>query len=58
MATYKMCKKCKKVVEMIKTIDSSFGYDTTIYTCPNCGHEEIQQINRVHYGNDKYERRM
>lgn len=56
MATYKMCKKCKKVVEMIKTTDSSFGYDTTYYVCPNCGHEEIEQINRIHYGNDAYKK--
>lgn len=53
MATYKMCKKCKKVVEMIKDTSSDFGYDTTIYKCPNCGHIETNQINRVHYGNDE-----
>ena len=56
MATYKMCKGCKKVVEMIKETNSDFGYDTTIYKCPECGHEDKQQINRVHYGNDEYKK--
>lgn len=54
MATYKMCKKCKQVVEMKKESNSDFGYDTTYYTCPNCGHNTVEQINRVHYGNDEY----
>lgn len=39
---------------MIKTTDSSFGYDTTYYKCPNCGHIDKEQINRIHYGNDEY----
>lgn len=56
MATLKMCKKCKKVVEMIKTTDVSFGYDTTYYTCPNCGYESREQVNRIHYGNDEYKK--
>lgn len=56
MATYKMCKGCKKVVEMIKTRNSDFGYDTTTYTCPECGYIDKEQINRVHYGNDEYKR--
>lgn len=52
MATFKMCKKCKQVVEMIKSYNGEFGYDTTYYKCPKCGHVETQQINRIHYGND------
>lgn len=52
MATFKMCKKCKQVVEMKKTYSGEGGYDTTYYTCPNCGYIETQQINRIHYGND------
>jgi RNase P subunit RPR2 len=48
-----MCKKCKKVVEMKIQITSEFGYDTTYYTCPECGNIEKSQINRVHYGNDE-----
>lgn len=56
MATIKICKKCKQAVEMIKTTDSSFGYDTTYFTCPNCGYETKEQINRVHYGNDEYKK--
>lgn len=52
MSTLKMCKQCKKVVEVIKEKNSDFGYDTTIYKCPNCGYVEKQQINRIHYGND------
>lgn len=39
---------------MIKTKDSSFGYDTTFYQCPKCGYIETSQVNRIHYGNDKY----
>lgn len=54
MVTFKMCKNCKEVVEMIKTTDSSFGYDTTYYKCPNCGYVDKEQINRIHYGNDEY----
>lgn len=49
-----MCKKCKKVVEMVKTKSNDFGYETTVYKCPECGYVETQQINKVHYGNDKY----
>ena len=52
MATYKMCKGCKQVVEMIKETKYNFGYDTTIYKCPKCGYVEKSQINMVHYGND------
>ena len=54
MTTFKMCKNCKEVVEMLKTTDSSFGYDITYYKCPNCGYVDKEQINRIHYGNDEY----
>lgn len=37
---------------MIKKTNGNFGYDTTYYTCPKCGHVDKEQINRVHYGND------
>lgn len=51
--TLKVCKKCGKVVAMNKEMQNGFGYDTTIYTCPKCGHIETEQINKIHYGNDE-----
>lgn len=52
MATLKMCKNCRKVVEVKKTTKFENGCDITIYECPECGHIETQSINTVHYGND------
>lgn len=53
MATFKMCKKCHQVVEMIKKSSYHDGWDDTYYTCSNCGYVDKEQINRVHYGNDE-----
>lgn len=41
---------------MVKHTNSDFGYDTTQYVCPNCGNSMVEQINRVHYGNDEYKK--
>lgn len=56
MATYKICKKCNQVAEMIKKVEHDGGYENTYYTCSKCGHIEKQQINKIHYGNDEIKR--
>lgn len=56
MATYKICKKCNQVAEMILKKEHVGGYDNTYYTCSKCGYVEKQQINKVHYGNDEIKR--
>lgn len=56
MSTYKICKKCNQVTEVIKKVEHDGGYENTYYTCSKCGHVEKQQINKVHYGNDEIKR--
>lgn len=54
MATYKLCKKCKKVSETKKVIRHEGGTEYIDFVCSECGHVESTNINHVHYGNDKY----
>lgn len=50
--TFKYCKKCGKVTEMVKIIEYSGGIETTNYVCSNCKNIKQDSINHVHYGND------
>ena len=52
MATYKVCKKCNQVAEMIKKIEHEGGYENIYYICSKCGYVDKSSINHVHYGND------
>lgn len=52
MATFKVCKKCNKVVEVKKIVRHEFGNEYIEYVCPTCGYIDKTTINHVHYGND------
>lgn len=52
MATYKICKKCKKCVEIKKETQWKSGTEYIEYICPECGYVDKTTINHVHYGND------
>lgn len=52
MISFKLCKHCKKITEMVKKTEYSGGYENIYYTCSECGKTDKEQINKVHYGND------
>lgn len=52
MATYKICKKCNKFIEVKKTVRYEAGTEYIEYICPECGYVDKSTINHVHYGND------
>lgn len=51
--TLKICKKCGKCVEIIKTISYIVGSEIIEYKCPECGNVDKSITNHVHNGNDK-----
>lgn len=52
MAKYKICKKCKKLIEFNPEIRHEGGTTYSIAICPLCGNVETNTINHIHYGND------
>lgn len=52
MATYKICKNCNKVTEVIKKKEYIGKDEILTYKCSKCGYEERTTINNTHYGND------
>lgn len=52
MPTFKICKKCNKLVEIKKNTKHEFGNEHIEYVCPECGYVDSTTISHVHYGND------